>query len=179
MVLFNCPEWGIGAQEVIIQSIYSFPLSNATTSCDSLVRVCIQQSNAKMPDHFDLSLVTSPGSTWVHVAEITFYRDCACPPDTILEDQTPPPLPPATLIPSMITSANSTDTYNTVSGEASDLSSTPSSSLRIILGASIPSVAVISAAILLFLVCKCCPICKGRVVLFKRQRGGNNDQVRT
>ena len=183
IVLFNCPQWGIGAQDVIIQSnkdTFTFPLSNYTTSCDFLVRVCIQQNSIKMPDR-NLSLVPSPGSTWVHVAEITFYRDCFCPPDVILDQS---PLLPPSIPPSAFT--NSTGNDETTSSlcdqaECGGVSlSTPTSSLRVTLGISIPStflVVVLSAAITLYLVCKCC--CKGRVVLFRRQHGDSTEQVRT
>ena len=103
VVMFNCPEWGIS---VIAISLFSATSTSSgsrtiltsifptTTSCDSLVRVCISGTvNSLKPV---LTLVFTPSSTsnWVHLAEVTFYASSStCQPDIIIT------LPPTTLSP--------------------------------------------------------------------------------
>ena len=95
-VLFNCPEWGISVQniglltasslvdEYLVVEIFTVP---SITSCDSLVRVCTSQ-NIVQPA-IALELFPPPDSTLTHLAEVTFYGNGTCPPDTIIT--TPPP----------------------------------------------------------------------------------------
>ena len=97
VVMFNCPEWGISARIISLFSATSrtgsrtfvTSISPTTTSCDSLVRVCISHTvNSTRPV---LTLVFTPPSTsnWVHLAEMNFSASgSTCSPDTII---TPPP----------------------------------------------------------------------------------------
>ena len=105
VVMFNCPEWGISVRtislftatstsgsRIIVTSI--FP---TTTSCDSLVKVCISHTINSIRPVFTLVFIPPSTSNWVHHAEVTFYASgSTCPPDTII---TPPPttLPTTTL----------------------------------------------------------------------------------
>ena len=101
VVMFNCPEWRISVRTI---SLFSAPstsgsrtfetsISPTTTSCDSLVRVCI--SSIVSSTRPVLTLVFTPPSTsnWVHIAETIFYYASGpnCPPETII---TPPPTTP-------------------------------------------------------------------------------------
>ncbi len=95
IIMFNCPEWGIGPDSIILQqertfgriSTVSDAVTSFPTSCDRLVRVCIPTLNT-VRDPFALSLtfsVSSNSSTgsimWVHVAEVIFNNQEDCPTD--------------------------------------------------------------------------------------------------
>ena len=91
VIMFNCPEWGISVQSIslreasnILQSGTTIATVNPTvTSCDSLVRICIPRSTLQPAAGLKFSV--SPGSNWVHVAEVTFYsRGSSCPPDIVI-----------------------------------------------------------------------------------------------
>ena len=123
LVMFNCPEWGISVQTVrlLTSSSLSVPRSEvrtltvpAITSCDSLVRICIPQ-NILQPV-LALQFTPPTGSTWTHLAEVTFYGSGSCPPDTVIT--TPPPdtttPPPDTTTPPQ-PSATATTTPTTTS----------------------------------------------------------------
>ncbi len=94
VVMFNCPEWGISVDSIIlygstnktsIGNIFAI-ISPTITSCDSLVRVCLSGSTLTA---LTLRFHLSSASTWVHLAEVSFYgAGPTCPPDTILN----PPL---------------------------------------------------------------------------------------
>ena len=102
MVLFNCPEWGIATSRITIQTEQDGHLYNYTkaidptlTSCDSLVRVCIPIETK----HFlgTLKFESPPGSSWTHLAEVTFYANTpTCPPDIVLNHPTTPSPFPST-----------------------------------------------------------------------------------
>ena len=92
VVMFNCPEWGISVRTISLFSSTStsgsrtfvISISPTTTSCDSLVRVCI--SHTVSFTRPVLTLIFTPPSTsnWVHLAEVTFYASgSTCPPETI------------------------------------------------------------------------------------------------
>ncbi len=91
VVMFNCPEWGISVDSISLHestrtsSIGSMlaTISPNITSCDSLVRVCISRSVSQTA--LTLVFQLTSASTWVHLAEVSFYGDgLTCPPDSIL-----------------------------------------------------------------------------------------------
>ena len=91
VVMFNCPQWGIGAQ--VIQAVQHATIISiivpSITSCDSLVRVCIP-FRATTPT-FTLRLL-GPALSWYHIAEIGFIDDNpTCPVDIVLAPPTAPP----------------------------------------------------------------------------------------
>ncbi len=81
VVMFNCPEWGISVDTITLRgsnktsSIRNILLnmSPTITSCDSLVRVCISRSVSSTLTALTLLFQLSPASTWVHLAEVSFY----------------------------------------------------------------------------------------------------------
>ena len=83
--MFNCPQWGISLHSVSFGYRRVSHLPNIT-SCDSLVRVCVTvPQDITSPDLF---FIPYTGSTWTHLAELTFYRDSSpCPEDTILQEE--------------------------------------------------------------------------------------------
>ena len=96
VVMFNCPEWGILVRLIQIFSAtstsgsrrFQTSISPATTSCDSLVRVCISQYVSSTRPVLTLVFTLPSTSNWLHLAEVTFYAsDSTCPPNTII---TPP-----------------------------------------------------------------------------------------
>ena len=113
VVMFNCPEWGIGV-ETIGDGENFRSVQPSLTSCDSLVRVCIP-------------LTTNPGSrytlelrapNWAHIAEVTFYTTSdgapTCPPDAIITNTSTeaPDTAPTTIVPLSTTQLLDT-TYST------------------------------------------------------------------
>jgi hypothetical protein len=106
VVLFNCPEWGIGTQDIEVtfasahgllspeDIMIGVEVNPTVTSCDSLVRVCIPQRVFS----FDLIILTFNSQIrstpdWVYIAEVIFYgagSSSICPPDIII---TPTPDP--------------------------------------------------------------------------------------
>ena len=112
VVMFNCPEWGISVTTIHFYSAtstsgsrrFATSISPTTTSCGSLVRVCISHPVGSLRSV--LTLVFTPPSTsnWVHLAEVTFYaNNSTCPPDTIITPSTR--ILSATPIPSPTTSS--------------------------------------------------------------------------
>ncbi len=109
VVMFNCPEWGISVDIITIHgstaatSIGSAltTITPTLTSCDSLVRVCISESVSSTLIALTLRFQLSPASTWVHLAEVSFYgAGSTCPPVSVLN---PPPTtgvtpPPTTIL---------------------------------------------------------------------------------
>ena len=107
VVMFNCPEKGIGVQTIttsVQATISAMPTSvggfinNPDTSCDSLVRVCIPVS---ITDRI-ITLRFLPGvSDWVHLAEVTFLgNQRPCTPGPIAMATTSP-LTTASITPGM------------------------------------------------------------------------------
>ncbi len=93
VVMFNCPEWGISVDSITLYGSTTTTLIGSTrttisptiTSCDSLVRVCISRPVSSTLTALTLRFQLSPASTWVHLAEVSFYGACyTCPPDSIL-----------------------------------------------------------------------------------------------
>ncbi len=93
VVLFNCPEWGISVDTITLYGSNTISsrnildtISPTITSCDSLVRVCISGSTLTA---LTLRFQLSSASTWVHLAEVSFYgASPTCVPDSVLN----PPL---------------------------------------------------------------------------------------
>ncbi len=64
-------------------------ISPTNTSCDSLVRVCISKPVSSTLTALTLRFQLSSASTWVQLAEVSFYEDSpTCPSDSILESHT-------------------------------------------------------------------------------------------
>ncbi len=98
VVMFNCPEWGISVDSITLlgsnnnSRIVENNLHNiipTSTSCDSLVRVCISKSVDSTLPVLTLRFQLSPDSTWVHLAEVSFYEAYpTCPPWTNIAETT-------------------------------------------------------------------------------------------
>ena len=97
VVMFNCPQWGIGTTTIRLAGATARGQPSRTlseirmcpiTSCDSLVRVCISA-----PVHLPvviLHFLDWDSNDWLHLAEVTFYaRGPTCPRNVILN---PPPV---------------------------------------------------------------------------------------
>ena len=94
IVMFSCPEWGIGVEtiQVFEQNVLVLTrvLSINVTSCDSLVRFCLPYRTT-IPA-FGLRFL-SRDSNWVYLAEVTFFdRAGTCPPDTVISSPLPQPI---------------------------------------------------------------------------------------
>ena len=91
LVLFNCPDWGIGAMDITVETgvsqqlevLGNFTLQN--TSCDSLLTVCvplIMRSNSTITYAINFLTGSNSDIDWTYIAEVTFYNDsveCADP----------------------------------------------------------------------------------------------------
>lgn len=109
VMLFNCPQWGIGVDSITLAAennnrmINTLAIdSSALASCESLVRVCMQYFTCS-DTSFNMTFGLSNGSTWVHLAEVTFYdgwNATVCPPDAVLN------LTHETSAPTMLISTN-------------------------------------------------------------------------
>ena len=81
MVMFNCPEWGISVRTINLHSATSITSSRTfltsifltTTSCDSLVRVCISYHRRSIRPVLALVFNGYSTSKWEHLAEVNFY----------------------------------------------------------------------------------------------------------
>ena len=83
MVIFNCPEWGMGVQTVRLLGEATKTITQTITSCDSLEIVCLSV-RTKM-SQLTLEFLLSPDSHWVHLAEVTFHESGnACQPNMII-----------------------------------------------------------------------------------------------
>ena len=122
VVMFNCPEWGISVRTVSLFSATSTSgsrtfvtsISPTTTSCDSLVRVCISSIVSSLRTVLTLVFTLPSTSNWTNLAEVIFYTSGSCPPESIATPSpnitAPPPtastLPPITTIPGQTTGNN-------------------------------------------------------------------------
>ena len=91
LVLFNCPDLGIGAMDITVETglssqlelLGNFTLRN--TSCDSLLTVCVPLVTSVGPANtYRINFLNDSTSDidWTHIAEVTFYEDsveCADP----------------------------------------------------------------------------------------------------
>ncbi len=93
VVMFNCPEWGISVDSIILYGSTTTTSIGSTltainptiTSCDSLVRVCISRPVSSTLTALTLRFQLSSASTWVHLAEVSFFgAGSTCPPDSIV-----------------------------------------------------------------------------------------------
>ena len=86
VVMFNCPQWGIGVQtiHVLEDDNAQIQLANVDImSCTSLVRVCL--STITTIPVLTLRFFLHPSSDWVHLAEVTFWgNNPSCPPDIVI-----------------------------------------------------------------------------------------------
>ena len=95
ILMFNCPEWGISAQKIALNSnghsVVTIIINSSLSSCDSLVRVCRPIDPPET--HIDVRFSLPFGSDWVHLAKVTFYGSDAgkCPPDEVLNHPHPSP----------------------------------------------------------------------------------------
>ena len=89
VVFFHCPQWGISAH------------TRLTSSCDSLVRLCMPIDVSPMMFTTTLEL-DDPLARWELIAEVTFYgSDSNCPPDAVITP--PPPVTPTAPLPVITT----------------------------------------------------------------------------
>ena len=116
VVMFNCPDWGISVRTIQLFSATSpsrsrtfvTNISPATTSCDSLVRVCISGLIVSLRPIITLVFTLPLTSNWVHLAEVTFYAsDSTCSLDTMITPLTTSSTTSSSPIPT-ITVINST-----------------------------------------------------------------------
>ena len=93
VVMFNCPEWGISVTNIDLfvatstsgSRSFVASISPTTTSCDSLVRVCISHNVSSIRSLLTLVFNLPSTSNLVHLAEVTFYASgSTCLPDTII-----------------------------------------------------------------------------------------------
>ena len=97
VVMFQCPQWGIGAQFIQVVEVASLTTNIVPniTSCDSLVRFCLPYRTT-LPV-FTLRFSLSTGSDWIQLAEVTIWgNNPTCPPDIVI---TAPPTIPTTISP--------------------------------------------------------------------------------
>ena len=79
VVLFNCPQYGIGVQSITLLrgedgspvSDVNIPIDPLLSSCDSLVRVCLNVFSESSFSGLQFDLAEN--ATWVHLGELTFY----------------------------------------------------------------------------------------------------------
>ena len=94
VVMFNCLQWGIEVQTIqaLDQGQVIATVNLDITSCESLVRVCLPASTTVPVITLRFSL--SPGSDWVHLAEVSFWGNGRiCPPDDVIGTPTIQPEP--------------------------------------------------------------------------------------
>ena len=99
VVMFNCPQWGIGVQNIIARENNLISIENTETdnitSCDYLVRSCIKVQFFSSTVSLRFSL--PPNIFWIHLAEIIFHTDTSgCPPDTTVTGTSPVPFTTST-----------------------------------------------------------------------------------
>ena len=91
VLMFNCPQLRIGLDSISVLDSSTLlgskhPIgsitSTATASCDSLVRLCTNETSSSQL----FITLNFTAFNWVHLAEVTFYSDVgsSCPTDAIL-----------------------------------------------------------------------------------------------
>ena len=110
VAMFNCPQWGIGVQTIMILGDDGSTLAveniGEPTSCDSLIKVCIPviTTDPVLTVRFHLAENTD----WLHLAEVSFYGGSSlCPVRQQVLVTSPPPPPAAE------TTATTTETVHT------------------------------------------------------------------
>ena len=118
VVMFNCPQWGIGTSSIDIlvtggsltDIIVGRFMPAMPTSCDSLVSLCTTDILTSLRI-ISLQFNLADNSDLVYIAEVAFFSNAArmCEPDAIL---TPPtaPLTPMTTTP-IVTTSSTTSEY--------------------------------------------------------------------
>ena len=102
VVMFNCPQWGIGTSSIDILGtdgsstdiIVGCIIPPLPTSCDSLVRMC--KTDICFTLHIiSLHFVLADNSHLIYIAEVSFFSNAGrmCEPDAILNPPTTPPTP--------------------------------------------------------------------------------------
>ena len=103
VVMFNCPQWGIGVQNITVYENMTDILSKQTgniTSCEYLVKTCIMAPFSSPTVSLKFNRLTT--SRWVHLAEVTFHTSTSeCPPDTIISRAEATATTPAITTPNM------------------------------------------------------------------------------
>ena len=106
VVMFNCPQWGIGTSSIDILGTYGGSSTDLivgritpamTTSCDSLVSMCTTDISTSLRT-ISLQFNLADNSGLVYIAEVAFFSNAGriCKPDAILTPPTAPPTPIAT-----------------------------------------------------------------------------------
>ena len=158
MVIFNCPEWGISAENILLvplslndlSSIFTTDVTSRNitptiTSCDSLVRVCTEMANTQL-ELVTISIISSNYS-WLHLSEIAVYTDnSSCPPEAIVDTIRP------------IVDATTTDSDSSTRPTSETC---PSTSKPAVLASVITAVVVTLLAIVIFVIVQI-SVCKHR-----------------
>ena len=92
LYIFNCPAWGIGADDIGIRNGATFPtfitegfpsrgrviLTSDMQNCTSLTRVSIPLQMANSTSSYFIEFNSLPAGTieWVHIAEVRFSDQC-------------------------------------------------------------------------------------------------------
>ena len=86
VMMFNCPQWGIGVQNITVYENMTDILSKQTgdvTSCEYLAKTCIMAPFSSQTVSLKFNRLTT--SRWVHLAEVSFHNNTSeCPPDTFI-----------------------------------------------------------------------------------------------
>ena len=85
--MVNCPQWGIGVGNltIVYNSGTTVEAEPTVASCDSLVQVCLSAIQPGTSMRIDLEIALSPNSSWVHLAEVSFWNNNnTCPPDIVV-----------------------------------------------------------------------------------------------
>ena len=76
IVMFNCPEWGISVETFTFMTTSGTRSVNpTTTSCDFLVTVQLPSVVSSSQQVITLQCSLPSTSTWVYLAEVTFFTD--------------------------------------------------------------------------------------------------------
>ena len=103
VVLFNCPQWRISTAKFQFDFNSDFKKIISLTSCDSLVKVCVEGVTVGQKTNMFFS--PRVGSRWVHLAQVSFHcGSYACPPDSVLSHSSSLPAPSFTSSPLLISS---------------------------------------------------------------------------
>ena len=90
VVMFDCPQWGIGVESVSVRALETdaTPISTTiisydVTSCNSLMKVCLEPRTT-IPQ-LALQFTLFRDSNWVHLAEVTFWvGPSTCSPNSVI-----------------------------------------------------------------------------------------------
>lgn len=99
VVMLNCPQWGLSIQSIRIKGATSVSsekellsitnLDPDLFSCESLLNVCLLHTVSSVYTVVTLQFDHMPDSSWVHLAEVSFFAEGAhCPPDSFITSAT-------------------------------------------------------------------------------------------